>query len=131
MRERTPALLMRNGGPHGGVAFPGAIPARLDDGVVGEGFQVDVFNVLGAGDAFMAGFLRGWLRDEPLDTCCSYANACGAIVAPHQGCSPGMPPWDEHQDFLSPDAHQLQLPGESRVAKAHLAHYTPPTRSDL
>ena len=23
--------------------------------------------MLGAGDAFMAGFLRGWLKDEPLD----------------------------------------------------------------
>ena len=33
----------------------------------GPGFPVEVFNVLGAGDAFMAGFLRGWLRDEPLE----------------------------------------------------------------
>src|SRR3546814_13291076 len=59
IRERTPALLVLKRGPHGCVAFPDAIPARLDDGVVGEGFQVDVFNVRGAGDAFMAGFLGG------------------------------------------------------------------------
>ena len=30
----------------------------------GPGFPVEVFNVLGAGDAFMAGFLRGWLRER-------------------------------------------------------------------
>ena len=28
--------------------------------------------MLGAGDAFMAGFLRGWLRDEPIERCCDY-----------------------------------------------------------
>src|SRR3546814_11178082 len=64
IRERTPALLVLKRGPHGCVAFPAAIPARLDDGVVGEGFQVDVFHVLGAGDEFMAGFLRGWSRPD-------------------------------------------------------------------
>ena len=37
----------------------------------GPGFPVDVFNILGAGDAFMAGFLRGWIRDEPLERCCA------------------------------------------------------------
>ena len=42
---------------------------RLEDGVVGPGFEVEVFNVLGAGDAFMSGFLRGWLRDLPLERC--------------------------------------------------------------
>jgi 5-dehydro-2-deoxygluconokinase len=36
------------------------------------GLRWKVFNVLGAGDAFMAGFLRGWLRDEPLQACCDY-----------------------------------------------------------
>ena len=28
----------------------------------------------------MSGFLRGWLRDEPLETCCAYANANGAFA---------------------------------------------------
>ena len=51
--------------------------------------------MLGAGDAFMAGFLRGWLRDEPLATCCDYANACGALVVSRHGCAPAMPTWPE------------------------------------
>ena len=37
--------------------------------------------MLGAGDAFMAGFLRGWLRGEPTDRCAAYANACGALAS--------------------------------------------------
>lgn len=35
----------------------------------------------GAGDAFDAGFLAGWLRDLPLDTCLEIAAACGRSVA--------------------------------------------------
>ena len=65
------------------------------------GFPVEVFNTLGAGDAFMAGFLRGWLRGEPLERCCRYANACGAIVVSRHGCAPAMPTWAELEHFLA------------------------------
>ena len=42
----------------------------LDDGQTGPGFPIEVFNVLGAGDGFFSGLLRGWLdrpglADEP------------------------------------------------------------------
>ena len=80
IRALTAATLVCKRGPMGCVVFPGAIPDRLEDGVTGPGFPVEVFNVLGAGDAFMAGFLRGWLRDEPLETTCACANACGAFA---------------------------------------------------
>ena len=39
----------------------GAIPDSLDDGQTGPGFPIEVFNVLGAGDGFMSGLLKGWL----------------------------------------------------------------------
>ena len=42
-----------------------SIPVDLDAGRSGPGFPIEVFNVLGAGDGFMAGLLRGWLRDQP------------------------------------------------------------------
>ena len=67
---------------------PARSPATLDDGIKGPGFPVEVYNVLGAGDAFMSGFLRGWLRGEPLETCCAYANACGAFAVSRLLCSP-------------------------------------------
>ena len=82
-------------GPMGCVVFPGAIPDSLEDGVKGPGFPVEVYNVLGAGDAFMSGFLRGWLRDEPLETCCAYANACGAFAVSRLLCSAEYPTWPE------------------------------------
>ena len=56
--------------------------------------------MLGAGDAFMSGFLRGWLRDEPLETCCAYANACGAFAVSRLLCSPEYPTWAELSLFL-------------------------------
>ncbi len=55
------------------------------------GVQVDVLNVLGAGDAFISGFLRGWLKDESYEKCCAYANACGALVVSRHGCAPAIP----------------------------------------
>lgn len=100
LRALTPALLVVKRGPMGCVAFDRAIPDSLDDGLQGPGFPVEVFNVLGAGDAFMAGFLRGWLKDEPLSQCCAWANACGAIVVSRHGCSPAMASWVELQHFL-------------------------------
>ena len=80
VRALTKATIVLKRGPMGCVVFPGAIPDTLEAGVTGPGFPVEVYNVLGAGDAFMSGFLRGWLRDEPLATCCAYANACGAFA---------------------------------------------------
>jgi 5-dehydro-2-deoxygluconokinase len=60
-----------------------------------------VLNVLGAGDAFMGAFLRGWLRDASLEECCRLGNAGGAIVVSRHGCAPAMPTWQELQLFMS------------------------------
>ena len=101
LRRLSPgALLVCKRGPMGCVVFPGAIPPRLDDGVRGPGFPVEVYNVLGAGDAFMSGFLRGWLRGEPLETTCAYANACGAFAVSRLLCSPESPTFAELQHFV-------------------------------
>ena len=53
--------------------------------ISGQSFPITVLNVLGAGDAFMSGFLSGWLRQEPWETCAQYANACGAVVVTRHG----------------------------------------------
>ena len=101
LRALTGAVLVMKRGPMGCLVFPEAIADDLGNGVAGPGFPVEVFNVLGAGDAFMAGFLRGWLRDEPLERCAAYANACGALVVSRHGCAPAMPSWVELQHFLA------------------------------
>jgi 5-dehydro-2-deoxygluconokinase len=101
VREQTAATLVCKRGAHGCVAFAGRIPNNIESGLVVAGFKVEILNVLGAGDAFMGGFLRGWLRDASLEECCRFGNACGAIVVSRHGCAPAMPTWRELQMLLS------------------------------
>jgi len=100
IRSLSMATIVLKRGPMGCVVFPGAIPERIEDGIVGRGFPIEVYNVLGAGDAFMSGFLRGWLRDEGLETCATWANACGAFAVSRLLCSPEIPTFAELQYFL-------------------------------
>jgi len=121
VRALTPALLVCKRGADGCVAFPGPIPAALGDGVRAPGFPVEVFNVLGAGDAFMAGFLRGWLRGEPIERCCLWANACGAIVVSRHGCAPAMATWEELIAFLARSEPPFRLREDADLEHIHWA----------
>jgi 5-dehydro-2-deoxygluconokinase len=131
IRAKTDALLVCKRGAHGCSAFPAAIPDSLDEGVVGRGFAVEVFNVLGAGDAFMAGFLRGWLNDEPLEKACEYANACGAIVVSRHGCAPAMPTWEELQLFLDGSVRPFRLRDDTALEQMHWASTRAAVHEDL
>lgn len=64
VRNATKATLVCKRGPMGCVVLEGAIPDSWDSVPLQQGVRVDVLNVLGAGDAFMSGLLRGWLNDE-------------------------------------------------------------------
>jgi 5-dehydro-2-deoxygluconokinase len=121
IRRVSPALLVCKRGADGCSAFPGAIPDSLDQGIVGRGFPIEVFNVLGAGDAFMAGFLRGWLRDLPLEKCCEIANAAGAIVVSRHGCAPAMATWPEMEHFLSRTDLPFRLREDAQLEHIHWA----------
>ena len=101
VRAITPATLVCKRGPMGAVAFGGAIPDTLDEGEVGPGFPIEVFNVLGAGDGFMSGLIKGWLDAEPWPVALKYANACGAFAVSRHGCTPAYPSWQELQFFLA------------------------------
>ena len=115
------ALIVVKRGPMGCTAFPGAIPATIDEGVSGPGFPVEVFNVLGAGDAFMSGFLRGWLRDLPLAECCRLANACGAFAVSRHGCAPAIPSWAALEGFLKTGSEHRRLREDARLEQIHWA----------
>ncbi|MEE4307301.1 5-dehydro-2-deoxygluconokinase [Pseudomonas alliivorans] len=91
VREHTAATLVVKLGPQGCTVIHGAIPARLEDGAIYPGVRVEVLNVLGAGDAFMSGFLSGWLKDASDERCCQLANACGGLVVSRHACAPAMP----------------------------------------
>ena len=63
------------------------------------GFPVTVQNILGAGDAFGAGFLYGYVKGWDLRKAARLGNACGAMVVTRHGCSISMPFWDEVMAF--------------------------------
>ncbi|AOV96890.1 5-dehydro-2-deoxygluconokinase [Edwardsiella hoshinae] len=101
VRRVSPATLVCKRGALGCSVYRDAIPSRLDDGLTVTGVRVAVLNVLGAGDAFMSGLLRGYLNDEGWEQSCRYANACGALVVARHGCAPAMPSKIELDDYLA------------------------------
>jgi 5-dehydro-2-deoxygluconokinase len=101
VREVSDATLVCKLGALGCVVIEGEVPQRLEEGILVEGVKVEVLNVLGAGDAFMSGLLRGWLRGEDWQTNAIYANACGALVVSRHGCAPAMPTEAELFDYVA------------------------------
>ncbi|BBP70329.1 5-dehydro-2-deoxygluconokinase [Pseudomonas sp. Seg1] len=91
VRRLSNATLVVKLGPQGCTVIHGVIPVRLEDGAIYPGVRVEVLNVLGAGDAFMSGFLSGWIEDATDERCCQLANACGGLVVSRHACAPAMP----------------------------------------
>jgi 5-dehydro-2-deoxygluconokinase len=121
VRELSSATIVLKRGPMGCAVFTSAIPASLEDGIKGPGFPVEVYNVLGAGDGFMSGLLRGYLRGEPWETTCAYANACGAILVSRLLCSPESPSWTELRHFLDHGSSERALRRDRQLAHIHWA----------
>jgi 5-dehydro-2-deoxygluconokinase len=119
VRKITSATLVCKRGPLGATAFDGDIPISLDSGLTGPGFPVEVFNVLGAGDGFMSGLMKGWLTGEDWPTSLKYANACGAFAVSRHGCSPAYPSWDELQFFLERGIRSKALREDSALNQRH------------
>jgi 5-dehydro-2-deoxygluconokinase len=119
VRAVSAATLVCKRGPMGAAAFTGAIPDSLDDGESGPGFPIEVFNVLGAGDGFMSGLLKGWLDGEPWPVTLKYANACGAFAVSRHGCTPAYPSWEELQFFLARGVVTKALRKDAALEQIH------------
>ncbi len=119
VRAVSNAVLVCKRGPMGAAAFTGAIPETLDQGEAGPGFPIEVFNVLGAGDGFMSGLIRGWLDDEPWPVALKYANACGAFAVSRHGCTPAYPSWAELQFFLARGVKVAALRKDAELEQIH------------
>jgi len=91
IRQLSNSIIVLKLGPLGCTVITSEIPDSANDFNVIKGNQVDILNVLGAGDAFMSGFLRGYLRGESLEKSANYANASGALVVSRHGCAPAIP----------------------------------------
>lgn len=124
VREKSEAVLVCKRGALGASAFQGEIPGSLDDGQTGEGFPIEVFNVLGAGDGFFSGLLKGWMQaDGPYDADWSlalkYANACGAFAVSRHGCTPAYPSLQELEFFLDRGVVKRDLRNDPALEQIH------------
>jgi 5-dehydro-2-deoxygluconokinase len=79
------------------LARSGAGIERID----APGYPVEVYNILGAGDAFAAGFLYGHVQGWGWRRAARLGNACGAIVVMAHGCANFMPTYDEVMAFVA------------------------------
>ena len=119
VREVSGATLVCKRGAKGAVAVTAAVPASLDDAEAGPGFPIEVFNVLGAGDGFFAGLLKGWLDDEPWPRALEYANACGAFAVSRHGCTPAYPSLEELRFFLKRGVTRPDLRNDAELEQLH------------
>jgi 5-dehydro-2-deoxygluconokinase len=119
VRAVSGATLVCKRGAKGAVAFEGAIPDSLDDGQSGPGFPIEVFNVLGAGDGFFSGLLKGWLEDAEWPTALKYANACGAFAVSRHGCTPAYPSLAELEFFLERGIVRPDLRHDQALEQIH------------
>jgi 5-dehydro-2-deoxygluconokinase len=121
IRALSNAVIVLKRGPMGCVVYPDKIPDSLEKGIVGTGFPIEVYNVLGAGDSFMSGFLRGWLKGEDHATSATWANACGAFAVSRLLCSPEIPTWEELQYFLKHGSPHKALRKDEAINHVHWA----------
>ena len=119
VRELTSAILVCKVGSRGCVGIDGEIPDAIDEKVITPGFPVEVYNSVGAGDGFMSGFLRGWLRDEELTNCCRYANAAGAFAVSRLGCSAAYPSWEELSSLITHGSKHFSLRNDAYLNQIH------------
>lgn len=121
VRAVSDATLICKRGAAGATAFAGAIPDSLDEGETGPGFPIQVFNVLGAGDGFFSGLLKGWLDGADWPTALKYANACGAFAVSRHGCTPAYPSLTELDFFLKRGVVRPDLRNDAALEQIHWA----------
>ncbi len=119
VRKVSNATLVCKRGAAGAVAFEGDIPDSLDEGQTGPGFPIEVFNVLGAGDGFFSGLMKGWLDGEDWSTALKYANACGAFAVSRHGCTPAYPSLEELEFFFERGIKQPDLRNDAELEQIH------------
>jgi 5-dehydro-2-deoxygluconokinase len=128
VRELTAATLVVKRGALGCSIFEGEIPDSMDQAPTFGGVKIEVLNVLGAGDAFLSGFLAGWLRGENYEVCAAWGNGCGALVVSRHGCSVAMPTPKELEYLLKEaavDPERMRRPNSDSTL-AHLHRVTVP-----
>lgn len=94
LKSGVETLVVKRGKDGASIFQPGKEEVKV------PGFPVEVLNVLGAGDAFCAGFSYGLLNGWDLFKSVRMGNACGAIIVTREGCANFMPTLTEVTDFV-------------------------------
>lgn len=95
-----PQVLLQKRGAAGSrvhLVQPSGAVERIDV----PGFKVEVFTILGAGDAFASGAIYGYIRGWDWYKTARLANACGAIVVTKHGCANFTPTLAEVETFVA------------------------------
>ncbi|MFJ4223547.1 sugar kinase [Microbacterium sp. NPDC089695] len=82
----------------------GAAVVTADEVVEAEGFRIAALDTVGAGDAFVAGYLSGLLEGLATDEILRRANACGAMACLVPGDWEAAPTRRDLDRFLAGDA---------------------------
>ena len=115
IRDSSNATVVLKRGEKGCEVFePGSQQSRT-----ARPFPIKVLNVLGAGDAFASGFLRGWLHGETLETCALWGNANGALTVTRHGCAPSMASFEELQYLIENFDSDPNILTNSRLLRLH------------
>ena len=131
IRRQTAAPIVLKRGASGCLVIEGDVPETLEKAVHVPGFEIEVMNVLGAGDAFLSGLLFGWLGGKTLPESARLGNACGALVVSRHGCTPAMPSRAELDEFLS-RARSIRRPDlDDRLEHIHHATTVRRSREEL
>ena len=119
IRALSDAVILCKRGPRGCVVFAGNIPAAIEDGLVVAGLDIEIYNVLGAGDAFLAGYLSGYLRGASHAESARLANACGALAVSRLLCSSEFPTRAELEHFLAHGSRHRALRQDPQLNHLH------------
>jgi sugar/nucleoside kinase (ribokinase family) len=98
-------------GAEGGLVVTG------DRATMVDAPRVDVIDAIGAGDAFDAGFLLGWLDGRAPTECLQLAVACGSLSVRAVGGTDGQPEPAEAKELAARlVARSVTMPSASRVS---------------
>ena len=119
LRGLTDATFVVKLGALGCAVFEGPIPDTVEGGEVIAGFPIEIFNVLGAGDAFMGGLVTGRTEGKDWAEACRMANACGAFAVSRHACAPAYPSRVELETFLAEGSPHFRLREDRALEQLH------------
>jgi 5-dehydro-2-deoxygluconokinase len=89
-----PRVLVVKRGRLGATVFETGCPA-----IPVAGYPAEIYNTLGAGDAFAGGLIYGYVQGWDWTSAARFGNATGAIVVTRHACANDMPSLDEVMAF--------------------------------